>query len=157
MLDAVQGYNSTSKTYSYIYFGEYPQRRVLEVTNGTAEGKTGWDTFPNYCPDSVYVEETIKGYIAELNEQYYNKYLPAVGSGEIYDAVSNHFTTNSISFGSYDWENSTIYSFYPQQNFETKNLYFDYDSGYYTLKTNVVYPNTSVNKTPLSREDMALA
>jgi len=155
ILNAVQNYGAIeSGKYSYLYLGEYPQRRVLEVTNGTAEGKTGWDTFPNFCPDSVYVENTIKGYVAELNEQYYNKYLKDNTSNPYYQIVADHFTaanaanSTTTNFGTYDWENSTVLTFYPQQNFETKNLYFDYKTGYYTLKTNVIYPKSAQNNTP---------
>lgn len=155
ILNAVQNYGAIeSGKYSYLYLGEYPQRRVLEVTNGTAEGKTGWDTFPNFCPDSVYVENTIKGYVAELNEQYYNKYLKDNTSNPYYQTVADHFTaanaanSTTTNFGTYDWENSTVLTFYPQQNFETKNLYFDYKTGYYTLKTNVIYPKSAQNNTP---------
>ena len=91
LYEAIQGYNATTNSFSYIYLGEYPQRRVLEVTNGLEEidgiptGKTGWDgvmasgsnNYANftYSEESKNVENTIKGYIKDLNEQYYKVYL----------------------------------------------------------------------------------
>ncbi|NCC88401.1 MAG: hypothetical protein EOM05_11175, partial [Clostridia bacterium] len=127
-LSDVKGYSSNGNTYNYVYFGEYPQTRVLKQKS-KVEGEQNYGT---YTADSESVHATIKNYIKSLNENYYKVYLPANPTNPFY----------SMGNPSYVWTDDAgtttqIQNFYPQEDFENDNISFNYRSGYYTLKVAV--------------------
>lgn len=128
-LSNIAGYSSTNG-YSYVYFGEYPQTRVLQQVE-----KSDTSTYGTYTTDSTTVETTIKSYIKALNEEYYTSYLA--------DETNPYHSMYDASYVWSDASGSTteIQNFYPQEDYETSNISFDYRSGYYTLKT-AVYSNS---------------
>ncbi|NCU30157.1 hypothetical protein EOM60_06205, partial [Candidatus Saccharibacteria bacterium] len=127
-LSSLAGYSNNGNTYNYVYFGEYPQTRVLKQ-KAKVEGEANYGT---YTSDSESVHATIKGYIKALNETYYKVYLPANPTSP-YASFAN---------ASYVWTDDAgtttqVQNFYPQEDYEDANVSFEARSGYYTLKVAV--------------------
>lgn len=121
---SLAGYNATTKKYNYVYFGEYPQTRVLEVL-------PDWYNFPVFSERSMKVENEIKGYIAELNKTYYSTYLADAGNKyhAYYDA-------------NYNWETTNVLRYIPMEDYANDKIAFDYKTAYYTLLVDVYSDNS---------------
>lgn len=121
---SLAGYNATTKKYNYVYFGEYPQTRVLEVL-------PDWYNFPVFSERSMKVENEIKGYIAELNKTYYSTYL--ADAGNKYHA---YYDPN------YNWETTNVLRYIPMEDYANDKIAFDYKTAYYTLLVDVYSDNS---------------